>query len=280
MLLLRQVYYSLPPALRFAARRLFYFPVDVWETLSGRRDPLSPPRGMIYTGSGDFRAQGKRMAAIFQQYAGLEPKHRVLDVGSGIGRIAAALTRVLDSKGSYEGFDVVKMGVRWCSRHISARFPNFQFQFVPLGNDLYRSDGLSASDFTFPYPDDDFDFVCVISVFTHMLPAEVERYLQEIKRVLRPGGYCCCTFFLFNEAVGNLSEGNPEFNFPHDYGHYRLMDARVQSANVAYDEQWLQECLARCGLVADEIHYGYWHGQPKENCIDFQDVVIVKCKEW
>jgi SAM-dependent methyltransferase len=279
MSLFRRLYYVLPPSLRFVARRLYYLPIDVWETLSGRRDPLTPPRGMIYTGSGDFRAQGARMAAIFQQYAGLEPQHRVLDVGSGIGRIAAALTGVLKGGGSYEGFDVVKMGVRWCSRHITTRFPNFQFQFVPLGNDLYRSDGLSASRFTFPYPDADFDFVCVISVFTHLVPAEVERYLQEIRRVLRPGGRCCCTFFLLNAESERLSAGNPHFNFPHDYGHYRLMDARVQSANVAYREQWLREQCDRYGLELEPVQYGYWCGRAKESCIDFQDVVVIKCKE-
>ncbi|MBK8562228.1 MAG: hypothetical protein IPN76_02520 [Saprospiraceae bacterium] len=54
----RKLFYSLPPAWRFAARRLYYLPLDTWEALSGQRDGLIPPKGMSYTGSGDFRRSG------------------------------------------------------------------------------------------------------------------------------------------------------------------------------------------------------------------------------
>ena len=167
---LRKLYYALPPAWRFLARRLYYLPADLYEGLSGRRDAMTPPRGLIYTGSGDFRAQGEKMRQYFVELAGLQPHHRVLDVGSGIGRIAAPLTDYLDEQGSYEGFDVVEVGVRWCEKAISRRFPNFRFKYVDLDNDLYRSGGGSAADFRFPYADEDFDFVVLTSVFTHMLP--------------------------------------------------------------------------------------------------------------
>ena len=82
MIPLRKLYYFLPPAWRFLARRLYYLPVDLYEGWSGRRDALTPPRGLIYTGSGDFRAQGEKMRNDLIELAGLQPHHRVLDVGS------------------------------------------------------------------------------------------------------------------------------------------------------------------------------------------------------
>ena len=273
---LRRLYYALPPALRFAARRLWYAPIDIWESLNGKRDPLTPPSGMIFTGGGGFRKQGSRMVKIFHEQAGLQSQHRVLDVGSGIGRIAVALSSFLDGKGIYEGFDVVPAGVRWCKKHIAARFPHFRFQYIPLANDLYRAEGLPALRFAFPYPDADFDFACVISVFTHMLPGEVTQYLHEISRTLRPGGRCCCTFFLLNAESEQLMPGNPAFAFPYNRGHYRLMDERVQAANVAYEEKWLEGQIGQSGLALEAVHYGYWCGRAKEACLDFQDVIILR----
>ncbi|MCB9047991.1 MAG: class I SAM-dependent methyltransferase [Lewinellaceae bacterium] len=274
---LRKLFYTLPPAWRFLARRLYYLPADLYEGLSGKRDAMTPPRGLIYTGSGDFRAQGEKMRQYLIELAGLQPGHRVLDVGSGIGRIAVPLTEYLNEKGSYEGFDVVEVGVRWCEKTITHRYPNFHFTYVDLDNDLYRSGGGSAADFRFPYADEDFDLVVLTSVFTHMLPDEVANYLREIRRVLRPGGRCFATFFLWNEEAARLSRSNPHFTFPHDRGHYRLMDEQVQSANVAFGEEYLRrEMIAGAGLEVEQAHYGYWAGREKAGCKDFQDVLVLK----
>ncbi|MCO6491516.1 MAG: class I SAM-dependent methyltransferase [Phaeodactylibacter sp.] len=274
---LRKLYYFLPPAWRFLARRLYYLPVDLYEGLSGRRGPMAPPRGLIYTGSGDFRAQGEKMRQYLIELAGLQPHHRVLDVGCGIGRIAVPLTAYLDERGSYEGFDVVEAGVRWCEKAVSSRYPNFRFRYVGLDNDLYRSGGGDAAEFRFPYPDGDFDLVVLTSVFTHMLPAEVANYLREIARVLRPGGRCFATFFLWNEESARLSRGNPHFSFPYDHGHYRLMDEQVKAANVAFEESHLlREMVGPAGLKAGRAHYGYWAGRKKETCRDFQDILVLE----
>lgn len=274
---LRKLYYALPPAWRFLARRLYYLPSDLYDGLSGRRDELTPPQGLIYTGSGDFRAQGEKMLRYFIELGGLGPGHRVLDVGSGMGRIAVPLTRYLDEQGSYEGFDVVESGVRWCNRRISRRFPNFRFQFIGLGNDLYRPDGENAAAFRFPYADEDFDFAILTSVFTHMLPDEVANYLKEIRRVLKPGGVCFVTFFLWNRESEALSQANPVFNFPFGRGHYRLMDEDVQSANVAYEEAYLRAgMIEAAGLSVEQAHYGYWPGRDKEACRDFQDILLLR----
>ncbi|RMF32433.1 MAG: class I SAM-dependent methyltransferase [Bacteroidetes bacterium] len=272
----RRLYYRLPPAWRFWARRLYYLPADLLDRLLHRRDPLVPPRGLIYTGGGDFRQTGELLLHYFRTYGGLQSHHAVLDVGSGIGRVALPLTTFLDEQGRYEGFDVVKTGVRWCQKHITSRRPNFRFHYVPLDNDLYRSGGQDATSFHFPYPDADFDFVVVNSVFTHLLPDEVEHYLSEIARVLRPGGVCYATFFLFGGRDAPPCNPPQDFDFPHHFGHYRLMDRQVRSANVAYAHEWLAGQCARRNLRIERLFYGSWRGLPRKDCKEFQDLLFLR----
>ncbi|MCB0643042.1 MAG: class I SAM-dependent methyltransferase [Phaeodactylibacter sp.] len=231
----RTLFYRLPPSLRFLARRLYYLPYDLRHKRQTQKGIPLPPKGLVYTGGGDFLEEGERILKFCQREGGLAPGHRVLDIGSGIGRLALPLTDFLDSTGSYAGFDVIQTGVRWCRDHIQSKFPNFQFQYIELKNDLYRSGGIQAEQFTFPYEDQSFDWVLVNSVFTHMIPEEVVQYLKEIERILKPGGYCYATFFVYDSTVKARIKQMDDFQFPYDYGHYRLMDDQVQSANVAYD---------------------------------------------
>lgn len=189
MQLKRQIYYKLTPEMRFVLRKLFYLPLDTWETLTNKRQKYEPPKGLIYIGSGNFIAQGLRHLELLKKYLYLKPDDDVLDVGCGIGRTAIPLTSYLSHKGSYEGFDVVEKGVKWCNKKIKKDFPNFNFTYVPLRNDLYNNFKETAHSFKFPYEDNSFDKIFLFSVFTHMLVDEIANYLSEIKRVLKPGGY-------------------------------------------------------------------------------------------
>lgn len=273
--MIRKLYYLLSPSQRLLVRRIAFFPIDVVETLTGIRDRNIPPRGMIFTGTGDFKKAGQQYLELFIKHGGLQSDHRVLDVGSGIGRMALPLTSFLSEKGSYEGFDIVPSGVKWCQENISRRFPRFSFKLIHLKNDLYSINGKEADGFTFPYPDKEFDFVFLTSVFTHMVPREVENYMKEISRVLKPGGTCFSTFFIYNNFQQE-STGKPFFTFPIDHGYYRLMDQRVQSANVAFRQSYIEQTLAADNnLRIKTILPGYWNDLTTKNSrADFQDIVV------
>ncbi|MEM1122006.1 MAG: class I SAM-dependent methyltransferase [Bacteroidota bacterium] len=271
---LRKLFYALPTNLRFFARRLFYLPVDTYEYLTHQRRPPYPPKGLIYTGSGDFKDQGEKLLQDFIQYGQLRPSDKVLDIGSGIGRLAIPLAKYLDQKGSYEGFDVIEYGVQWCQKYITSEYPNFNFTHIPLHNDLYTKEGQNATTFQFPYPKATFDKAILLSVFTHMLPAEVANYIAEIKRVLKKGGLCYATFFIINEESQRMMAD--QFTFPFEYDHHFLMDQKVQSANVAYKEFYLKELFKSEGLSIVNIHYGWWCGRDKAHCVQFQDVIIIE----
>ncbi len=132
---IRKLFYLLPPCLRFLVRRIYYLPLDIYENLAGKKEPLVPPRGLIFTGGGDFLREGRRVVELLKKEGELSPHHRVLDMGSGIGRIAIPLTRELDSNGSYEGFDIIELGISWCRKNIGKKYPNFKFTHIRLQND-------------------------------------------------------------------------------------------------------------------------------------------------
>lgn len=270
----RFLYYLLPAPIRLFARRLYFLPIDAIDSILKRRPKGVPPRGKIFIGHGDYVKVGEKYLGYFQELAGLQPNHAVLDVGCGIGRMAVPLTHYLDNKGSYDGFDIVKSGIDWCIRNISKNHPNFHFLYTGLYNQLYNtSDKDDASNFNFPYENAKFDFVFLTSVFTHMMPAEVEHYINEIGRVMKPGATCLISFFIVNCESEDLMIKKPtHMNFPINKGFYRLHSAQVDTANVAYDEEWLLEKMGNAGLKMETIKYGQWCG--RASYFDYQDLLI------
>ncbi|MFN3916966.1 MAG: class I SAM-dependent methyltransferase [Flavobacteriales bacterium] len=277
MSIVRKIYYSLNVKQRIIARRLFFLPIDIVEKITGKRPPMVPPRGLIFTGSGDFVKQGDTFLNYFKKYGGLKPEHRVLDIGSGIGRMARPLVGYLNEKGTYEGFDVVRTGVEWCQNNITSADTRFKFKHTPLKNDLYNLDTpRTASNFRFPYPDADFDFCFLTSVFTHMLPEDTSNYLKEISRTLKPGGICFATFFVLDD-ISTPAMKNNSFRFDYSFEGYALMDEKVKEANVAFEIDWLKKVFSESGLNLKSFYPGIWSSR-KDNTLDFQDILIFEKK--
>lgn len=264
---------SIKNVLRFIYFRIVWF-FYFFDCISDR-DVLIPPKLLIFVGGGNFRKIGAEFFRYFKEFAGLEPHEKILDVGCGIGRIALPLTRYLDKNGCYEGFDVVKPGIQWCMNRITKRHANFSFRFVDLYNRNYNPQGkYRASDFKFPYNGQSFDFVFLISVFTHMLPEEMENYFSEIARVLKKGGRCFITFFLINkESLGCIAAKKSFVEFKYDFDNYWAIDDKVPEATVAYDEMFVRGMFMKNGLqIRTPILFGSWCG--RENFLSYQDVII------
>lgn len=276
-LFFRNLYYSISPNNRLLVRKLVYFPIDFLNAFGQKNKDAIPKKGDIFIGSGDFVKQGKHQLDLLKQYADLQPEGKILDVGSGIGRTAFALKTYLSETALYDGFDVVEKGVVWCQKNISNQYPNFNFKCTPLNNDLYHITDDKAEKFVFPYQSGFYDTVFLFSVFTHMQPLEVQNYLNEINRVLKPGGKCLATFFYYTSANEDfISSKNGEFIFPYQKGNYRLMNEKVTSANIAFEENKLKEMVAASGLHLSATIDGYWKGaQSGSQLRDFQDVFIL-----
>jgi len=106
---------------------------------------------------------------------------RVLDVGCGNGRWAAALTP--RGVSSYLGLDVGGGSIAFC-RGIFEPYPAFQFDVLPAFNGRYGgTKDARAEDVLFP-GSTYYDIIIASSLFTHMERlAAVERYLSEMRRV-------------------------------------------------------------------------------------------------
>ncbi len=276
---LRNIYYTLSPGFRLFARRVYYYPYDLMRCITGKRHRYEPPKGKTFIGSGDFIKQGQLHLQLLKEHGSLISDHYVLDIGSGMGRTAVALTTYISSEGSYDGFDIMKQGVIWCNKKIGKDYSNFRFKHVSIGNDLYNTNKTSGEKFKFPYDDNCFDVSFLFSVFSHMLPAEVENYLLEIHRTLKPGGKCLATFFIYEHADDfQLKHPEDRFKFPVDMGNYRLMNEKVKSANVAYQKDFLNRMFTKAKLSIEKEVEGFWKGEQTGHN-DFQDIIVLKKEE-
>ncbi len=167
--------------------------------------------------------------------------------------------------GSYDGLDIVPSGIDWCNAHIATKFRNFHFTLADIYNKEYNPGGhVRASEYTFPYADDSFDLVVLISVFTHMLPDDTERYVAEISRVLRPGGRCWATFYILNyDSIAIMDAGNGSLRFKHDHTTYWTVNDKAPELSTGYEEGYIKDVFERHELsLAGGMHYGGWSGRP------------------
>lgn len=239
-----------------------------------RRDPLVPPSWLHCIGDGDYAEIGEEFFRYFTEIAGLKPHERVLDVGCGTGRMARPLTKYL-TDGSYDGLDIVEPSIKWCQKTYTPRFRNFHFHFTDIHNKAYnRSGTCQAAQYRFPFNDSSFDLVFLTSVFTHMLPADMENYLREIKRVLKPGGRCLITYFLLNAASLKLIEAHAStINFKGELGGCRVDNMEVPEAAVAYDENRIRELYEKYKMsILEPVRYGTWCGW--KDGLSYQDIVV------
>jgi ubiquinone/menaquinone biosynthesis C-methylase UbiE len=269
----RKTFYLLPVSIRYILRRIIYLPYDLFS----KSNSLVPPKGLIFTGSGDYTKIGNQFFLHFQKYCEFNRDSAVLDVGCGIGRMAIPFTNYLSAKGRYEGFDIVKVGIDWCTENIHSRFDNFRFKLIPLKNDLYRLDtNEMAAELKFPYEENSFDFVFLTSVFTHMLPMDVENYIKEIQRVLVKDKKCFSTFFIIDEENETMQNNIGSKKFPYNFGSYYLMDKKVKEANVAFKKSYIIELLKTNNLELTHFIKGNWSGIQNTELNEHQDIVIFK----
>jgi hypothetical protein len=94
--------------------------------------------------------------------------------------------------------------------------------------------------------------------------------------VLKPGGKCLATFFIYDRQQEESISRQRQFNFPVAGNGYRLMDAQVRSANVALAMTTLQSMAVESKLAIAKYIEGYWkQGIERSEENSFQDIVVV-----
>lgn len=276
---------ALPRQLRWILRKVYLAPVDLADRLLGRDDPELPPKAERFTGGvRNFAASGKFLLEALSSAAGLTSSSHVLDVGCGVGRLAVAMPSFLDANGAYEGLDIVREGIEWCEQHIVSPHHNVHFTLADVYNKEYNPKGrVQPADYQFPYEDQTFDVVVLVSVFTHMLPLDFDQYVGEIARVLKKNGRIFATYFVITpESLQLMGSGRASVRFKHNLGSHWIQSRRVPELGVAYDERYLRKVYAKHGLSdPPDIYLGQWCGRagywpPDSGLLDQDTVVATK----
>lgn len=108
---------------------------DKLEVVFGLRHPLLPPRRYDNINLGDNLQIGEEFLKYFIEFGKINPESKILEIGSGYGRMAIPLTTYLSTKGRYYGLDIMKDGINWCKTKFTKKYPNFKFEQI----DLYKS---------------------------------------------------------------------------------------------------------------------------------------------
>lgn len=120
---------------------------------------------------------------------------RVLDVGCGTGLMGIASEPFLGEHGHYTGIDVGREDIDFCRRH----YPKERYSFVHLDVKNARYAPRQGDRAPWPLASSSFDLAAGLSVWTHLNEEDAIFYVQELDRVLRPGGTAILSLFLLDE---------------------------------------------------------------------------------
>lgn len=195
-----------------------------------------------------FVQSAKDEVRRLSEIAGLTEASQILDIGSGQGRLAIGLRAAMPNI-RYVGIDIDRRSVAWCQRNIASFGGNFRFIHVDLANARYNPNGTPfVPPVQLPVADRAFDVIFLYSVFTHMLTPDVERYLSEIARLLRPGGKALFTVYAEEDCDEDESE-NPS-------GYLEELGASLGALHrVRFRRRYLDEMIERAGLRVVRFDY-------------------------
>jgi len=204
--------------------------------------PLPPPELMAMT-TGTYSARAfwqsgeltsgwirKVLSANELDIASFE---RILDFGCGCGRVIRCLKGLQGS--ALSGADYNPYLVRWCRHNLA--FADFQraVQLKPL-----------------LYEDETFDFIYSYSVFTHLDHASERFWIEELQRLLRPGGY----LYLTLRGPRYADVLTPEERQRFDAGEMVVQEEKVSGSNAClahHPESYMREQLAPALSVIDYV---------------------------
>jgi SAM-dependent methyltransferase len=268
----RRLFAVLPTPVRVQGRAyLRNCLLDLRDYLGGRGDRDIPPHRLNISGGGPFRLYGETTVAACREYAGLQPGERFIDIGCGIGRTALALTDFLLPSTSYLGFDVIGFAVKWCTRHISTRYPNFRFVHSDVHNWVYNPRGGTPPErYHFPARDGEFQFALANSLFTHLGPEAATHYVGEANRVLDKSGRFLSSWFVLDQKT--QLNGVAATRFPHRIGPSGYASLHAPEQAVAFERDWIEQTFRHYGFSIEGIHRGNWSGLGPGKT--FQDLVV------
>jgi SAM-dependent methyltransferase len=228
----------------------------------------------------DFLSVGCSTLRQLVSQTGITPQCRILEIGSGLGRVAYPIACYLEAGGRYLGLEIVGDSVAFCRANIShLAVPGawVQFEHVDIYNEFYNPNS-SVLLRDFQYPDiGQFDLIIMNSVCTHLADDEIRIYLQLVTRWLKPGGDFFATFFLIDrDAAEKIESKDPDVTLRFDLSTATpdyFLDGRRSTLAVAYRLGYIEELYKSLGLAIKSVQLGLWSGADRV-FKGYQDVVV------
>jgi len=176
----------------------------------------------------------------------------ILDIGAGCGRWAHWLRDYnfcgRQFTGTYVGVDIDEEAIAWCQKHYDAR--RFRFFVSTDPSVSYQHPVVRQSFYRIPLADNSFDLVFSTSLFTHLLEAELENYLRESYRLLRPGGTMMHSHFNIEHPPATYGTRH---TFQHRMGNGLIESKTQPEAAVAYYTDFLFDLCRKLGFTSCKI---------------------------
>ena len=225
--------------------------------LSGH--PPLPPGNLIFLVTGSespewFLNSGRSASEAIREILAkhdlkIEQFTSVLDFGCGVGRIMRHWSSTRGPE--WYGTDYNPQLVEWCREHLKFS----QFNVNTLSGKL-------------PYAGESFDFIYAYSVFTHLKEELQFFWINELSRVLKPGGY----IYFTTHGEYYLANLTPAERALYDRGQPVVREQQESGSNFCatfHPPRYVHETLAQNFTVIDFIP-GSDHGWSA------QDIHLVK----
>ena len=209
------------------------------------KSSASLEQAMSLAVGGNFSAIGQIHSDLFRML-GLRDGMRLLDLGCGSGRTAAAVAR--DFNIEYHGVDVVQKLLDYAKAHTPAHYRYSHVEQIQI-----------------PDEDASADMICAFSLFTHLLHEETYRYLEECRRVLKPGGRLVFSFL--------------EFAMP---SHWQVFEGTVQESkhpSRTHLNVFIERSAIEVWAKHLELDIEMWQDSSQGGCIPLSRSVITDSGE-
>jgi O-antigen biosynthesis protein len=195
-------------------------------------DPAQPPEDVHHLGEGPLAAGGSIYHAdlVADALAGAQaeprPGMRILDFGCSSGRVVRVLAAAYPEV-EWHGCDPIGPAIEWAGENV----PGVEFRASPIDPPL-------------DYPDGFFDAVYAISIWSHFAEGAALRWLEEMHRLICPGGHLVLT-----------SHGRHTVRFFEWTGAYPSAKRREMTDSLDKSGYWYEAVFGEegdAGVVDDE----------------------------
>ena len=127
-------------------------------------------------------------------------KSDVLDMGCGTKLVQGLLDNQLPIQ-RYVGIDVYREMIDFLNSRVSD--PRFSFYHMDTHNEMYNPQGIPLDGaLGLPIQDDQFDVICLFSVFTHLAPHDYREMLRLLRPYVKATGKLVFSLFVNEETPG------------------------------------------------------------------------------